>query len=542
MNYVRDQDRTWRIFAAFVAVMVVLTLAGPAIPAQAQTYSVVGVFSDSDHRISGPQAEQVVQGRNGDIYTMSEPNGGIINATTSGTLRAVAQPFGNGVTLGSDGNFYTALSFDNIGCGEVDRTTPQGTITFLASICGTFGNGPQTEPIQAPNGLFYGTASEIPSGQQGTIYSMNSSGALTLMHTFAGTDGINPIAPLVVGSDGNLYGGTRFGGTNNDGVLFKITTGGTFTVLHNFTGTDGRDLEHAMILARDGNLYGVTQGGGTVNQGVMFKLTNSGTYTVLFNLPVPYSYPNSRLVQATDGNFYGLLGQGNSSQPGWIYSLTPSGTFTIVYQFCQQTNCTDGVAPSTPMVQHTDGKLYGFTIHGGDTNVCGGDGCGVFYSLDLGLGEFVTLGSTSGKEGTKVGILGQGFTSATTVSFGGTKATTVTRSGSTYLTATVPTGALTGSVTVTTGSTTLTSAQTFSVLPTFISFSPTSGPVGTVVTLSGTGLEQTGKVTFNGKSASFSVTSDSQVTATVPTGATTGKIKITTKGGSVTGSTNFTVN
>jgi IPT/TIG domain len=214
--------------------------------------------------------------------------------------------------------------------------------------------------------------------------------------------------------------------------------------------------------------------------------------------------------------------------------------FTILYQFCQQTNCTDGVAPSTPMVQHTDGKLYGFTVHGGDTSVCG-VGCGVFYSLDMGLGAFVTLGSTSGKESAKIAIFGQGFTSATTVSFGGTKATTVTRSGSTYLTATVPTGALTGSVTVTTGSTTLTSAQTFKVTPTMTSFSPPSGPVGTLVTINGTGLTQATKVIFNGKSASFTVVSDIEITATVPTGATTGKIKVTTKGGNVTSTTSFTV-
>jgi hypothetical protein len=43
-------------------------------------------------------------------------------------------------------------------------------------------------------------------------------------------------------------------------------------------------------------------------------------------------------------------------------------------------------------------------------------------------------------------------------------------------------------------------------------------------------------------SASFTVVSDTEITATVPTGAATGKIVVTTKGGSVTSSTNFTVN
>jgi hypothetical protein len=151
--------------------------------------------------------------------------------------------------------------------------------------------------------------------------------------------------------------------------------------------------------------------------------------------------------------------------------------------------------------------------------------------------------TTSGKEGAKIGILGQGFSSSSVVEFGGTQATTITRTGTTFIRATVPAGALTGSVMVTTGTTTLTSAQIFRVTPTIISFAPPSGPVGTSVTITGTGLELTTNVTFNGKLASsFTVDSDTQVRADVPTGATTGKIAITTKGGSATSLTSFTVN
>ncbi|MGC2709935.1 MAG: IPT/TIG domain-containing protein, partial [Candidatus Sulfotelmatobacter sp.] len=58
----------------------------------------------------------------------------------------------------------------------------------------------------------------------------------------------------------------------------------------------------------------------------------------------------------------------------------------------------------------------------------------------------------------------------------------------------------------------------------------------------GTGLTQTTEVTVDNISASFTVVSDSEITATVPAGAATGKIVVTTKGGSVTSSTNFTVN
>jgi hypothetical protein len=149
---------------------------------------------------------------------------------------------------------------------------------------------------------------------------------------------------------------------------------------------------------------------------------------------------------------------------------------------------------------------------------------------------------TSGAEGAQVGILGQGFTPASVVKFGGTEATTTELTGTTYIFATVPTGALTGDVTVTTGSTVLSTMSSYSITPTLKSFNPPSGPVGTEVTITGTGLMQATKVTFDNVSATFTVNSDSQITTAVPTAAATGKIKLTTKGGSATSSKKFTVN
>ena len=88
----------------------------------------------------------------------------------------------------------------------------------------------------------------------------------------------------------------------------------------------------------------------------------------------------------------------------------------------------------------------------------------------------------------------------------------------------------------------LTSKTKFLVIPQITSFAPGSGPVGTVVTISGVSLIQTSKVTFGGvKATSFTVNSDTQVTATVPTGAKTGKIGITTTGGIATSVGTFTV-
>jgi hypothetical protein len=160
----------------------------------------------------------------------------------------------------------------------------------------------------------------------------------------------------------------------------------------------------------------------------------------------------------------------------------------------------------------------------------------------VGLHPFVSLNPRTGKQGADIRILGQGFSSSSVVKFDGVAAPSSTQEG-TFISATVPAGALTGSVTVTTGANTLTSNTAFLVTPTFPSFSPASGPVGTPVVLTGTGLTQTTRVTFGGVAATIvTVNSDTQVTADVPTGAVTGHIVITTKGGSVESTTDFTVN
>ena len=80
--------------------------------------------------------------------------------------------------------------------------------------------------------------------------------------------------------------------------------------------------------------------------------------------------------------------------------------------------------------------------------------------------------------------------------------------------------------------------------PSITGFSPPSGPVGTTVTITGSGFTGTNDVQFNGTSVgtgNFAVNSDTQITATVPAGATTGPISVITPGGTATSSDSFTV-
>lgn len=105
------------------------------------------------------------------------------------------------------------------------------------------------------------------------------------------------------------------------------------------------------------------------------------------------SAPTAGLVQATNGDIYGTTSGGGANNAGTIFKITPSGTLTTLYNFCSQTNCTDGKGPQANLVEARDGDLYGTTEFGG-INSCsyGGNlvGCGTVFKVTLG-GKLNTL-------------------------------------------------------------------------------------------------------------------------------------------------------
>jgi IPT/TIG domain len=62
----------------------------------------------------------------------------------------------------------------------------------------------------------------------------------------------------------------------------------------------------------------------------------------------------------------------------------------------------------------------------------------------------------------------------------------------------------------------------------FVETLPTRGKAGTKVTILGTNLTGASSVTFNGNAASFTVVSNSEITTTVPTDATSGTVAVAT--------------
>src|SRR5690349_19104845 len=77
-------------------------------------------------------------------------------------------------------------------------------------------------------------------------------------------------------------------------------------------------------------------------------------------------------------------------------------------------------------------------------------------------------------------------------------------------------------------------------IPTVSSFSPTSGPVGSLVSISGESLQYTQSVTFGSRSAYFQIKSG-KVEAVVPDGATNGVITVASESGSSKSTSEFSV-
>jgi uncharacterized repeat protein (TIGR03803 family) len=543
------------LFAAVLAASITTT-------AYAQTFSVVYNLGTKSGEPFNPYFSGILtQGRDGNIYSTApggtiNGRGGVFKLTPAGKLTVLYSFTGgtdgatpsSGLTLGTDGNFYgTTVQGGTSGEGTVFKITPAGVLTTLYSFTnGTDGSQPYAPPVQGTDGNFYGTAYQGGAGY-GTIYKITPTGTFTPLYQFDITHGLYPYSPLVLGTDGNFYGTTQDGGLNNVGVVFRITAAGKLTVLHSFDTTHGRYPAAPLVQGIDGNFYGTGEVGGTENAGVVFKMTPSGAYTVLHNMngTTDGTTPFAGLVQATDGNLYGANANGGTVSTGCpgacgtLFKVTTTGTFSVIHNF-------DGLTGTNPFVtpfQHTNGLVYGDTQDGGNGNVspCTAPNCGVVYSWSQGLPAFVRAVTYSGKVGKIIEFLGGGFTGTTAVSFNG-KPATFTVASATYMTATIPAGATTGSVTVTTPGGVLTSNKKFRVTPQLTSFTPPTGPVGTVVTITGVSLTQTTKVTFGGIAATtFTVNSDTSVSVTVPTGAVTGKIVITTPGGTAASTTTFTV-
>jgi uncharacterized repeat protein (TIGR03803 family) len=436
--------------------------------ARGQTITVLQSFPGQNGNGEGPQAP-VAQGRDGELYgtTLNGLDGSIFKVSTSRLFQQLYS-FGSfnggccpvaGMTLASDGNFYgTAQLGGSIGDGSLFRITPDGSYTDLHDFEGkTDGGEPSSPPIESSDGNLYGIT-ENGFGTGSTVYRYTLSGNFTAIYQFSGAHGG---APLIQASDGFLYGTTAGGGFANCGTVFTMSTAGILLHSAPFTcGAEGAFPGYGPLLqASDGNFYGTTLEGGVNNQGTIFKMTPDFQISTLYrflghsNGAVDGADPLGGLVQATDGNLYGATAEGGSFHAGTLFRISTDGTYQLLYSFGGPT----GTLPEGTPMQHTNGMLYG-TAYGGGANKFG-----TVYQLDLGIAPFITFVRPSGNVGQTVQILGQGLAGSTSVTFNGVAAT-FTVPSPTFMSATIPSGATTGPVVVTTPTATLTSNRNFNIL------------------------------------------------------------------------------
>jgi uncharacterized repeat protein (TIGR03803 family) len=453
-----------------------------------------------------------------------------------------------GLVQATDGNFYGTTYFggaDDEDAGTVFKISAEGKLTALHSFCSqknseglcTDGYYPAAGLVQATNGNFYGTTERGGDTDYGygTVFEMTPTGKLTTLYSFCSlascADGETPEAGLVQGTNGNFYGTTTGGGAYFFGTVFEITAAGKLTTLHSFDQTYGSYPEAGLVQGTNGNFYGTTANGGADGDGTVFEITAAGKLTRLHSFCsrinskgycADGSGPYAGLVQATNGNFYGTTYNGGANGDyGTVFEVTPTGKLTTLYSFCSKMGCPDGYYPYAGLVQATNGNLYGATYNGGTSSACIG-GCGTLFDITPG-GTFTTLLDFDRTDGSSpygglIQATNGGLYGATKYGGAISEGNCATASGGCGTVYGLGEG-----------------------LGPFVETLPISGAVGAAVIILGNNLTGSTSVTFNGKAATFKVVSSTEITTTVPSGATTGPVKVKTPSATLTSNVNFRV-
>lgn len=339
----------------------------------------------------------------------TEVTGTLFTVSSSGTDGA---PGGTLFKMNRDGTGYQILSVLGINGGDGQAPVqplnagPGGWLYGVTPIGGQFGGGtvfrfdtngsnysilrsfgpstnngyfPAGTPVDGGDGFLYGTLSEGGASGRGLVYKMQTNGnSFTIVRAFTGAsiDGIKPVGPLTLGSDGALFGTTIAGGQSLTGTVFRLSRDGNeFSVLRAFEsfGTDGVSPETGVIEGSDGMIYGVTRRGGTADGGTLFRVDKFGiptSYEILRQFgaaPLGGVNPRGPLMEASDGYLYGTASAGGTTGNGTVFRVLKDGTgFSVLKDFTAEAS--EGRQPNGRLSEGPDGLLYGVVTAGGASN------------------------------------------------------------------------------------------------------------------------------------------------------------------------------
>ena len=369
------------------------------------------------HTFEGPDGAEpwsaLIQGSDGNFYGSTgfggdltlgyngEGLGTIFKMTPDGTLTTLVVfegsngsnpgpendlgPMAESASLveGDDGNYYgttgsggdLSLNFGGWGwwgggvggAGTIFKMAPDGTLTTLVQFEINPGCDPSGPLIKGSDGNLYGTTLGVPEYPDGgTVFQLRTNGILRTLTTFYYVDGAGFAYPsdLVQGSDGNFYGLTA------TGKLFKLTPTGARTTLP-FANANG------LVGSGDGNSLYLTISGNSTDCGTLFNMTLGGKLTTIASFGGTNGCnPGSGFI-LRDGNYFGTTSGGGDYGYGTAFEVTPDGKFTTLFSFDQ----TNSPAAGAPLMQGSDGNLYGTTVFGGDLSLNFGNGNGTVFRL-----------------------------------------------------------------------------------------------------------------------------------------------------------------
>jgi len=441
---------------------------------------------------------------NGVIYSKAEP--GVVLRATQSSGDAVTS--GNSVSFTVNADSPTKLVFIH----QPTNSTTSGAI-----------KGPPTVAVQDNVGNTITTSTAAITIAMGTNPGGGTLSGTTVKNAAGGTAAF---ADLHINNAANGYTLTA----TSPSLTSATTDAFTISAAGNVAGTvtksgGGGAISGALVSALQS---GVVKGTGSTN--------SSGNYTITGLVPGTYD------IRGTAGGFTPQTQTGVTVSSGATatanFSLavaTATAGIVYIYDDLQRLKAViDPIGEAATYSYDAVGNLLGITRNNASQT------------------SVIDFNPNSGPVGSTVTIHGTGYSatpSQNIVTFNGVAASVVS-STLTQIVATVPAGATTGVIAVTSPAGSASSSASFTVTgssagaPTVAGFTPTSGTAGTSITINGTNFNTTpanNDVTINGSLAQVTGATSTSLTVTVPAGASSGKIAVTTSSGTAISSQDFVV-
>ena len=467
------------------------------------------------------------------------------NANTGAAISAVPYIYALNTALLSDGNhILTAMATDTSGNSatslgvavKVNNTTPAPSITSVNPASGLVG---ASVAISGANfGAIEGTSSVTFNGVAAVPATWSAASIVLSVPAGATT--------------GNVV--VTVGGAASNGVNFTVTVPApSIASLNPSSGLVGTSVTIG------GANFGAAQGTSAVNfNGIAAAPTNWSAASIVVPVPVGATAGNVLVTVggvASNGVNFTVTAPGPS-----IASLNPASGFVGASVTISGANFGASQGTSTvtfngiaavPTSWNTTSIVVpvpaGATTGNVVVAVGGVASNGASFTVTAPAPSITSLNPSSGLVGTSVTIGGANFGAAqgtSAVNFNGIAAAPTNWSAASIVVP-VPVGATAGNVLVTVGGVP-SNGVNFTVTapgPSIASMNPSSGFVGTSVTVTGANFgatQGTSSVNFNGIAAAPASWSATSIVVPVPAGATTGNVQVTV-GGVASNGVSFTV-